>query len=466
MREFDVKWKIIDTARHWTRTQWLLAGACAALVIGAITPWYTLPAETLAAFGSSLWLPTIMRAIPAVAAIVVARMLFSADRNGRLEHSRKFLWACLFVILLFPCLVATFSPAVAYVASAFDQQRESVAYHIETHYPESQSQWKQSISIDPFEEVRPYTPDGLTIGYIDTLLALPNGRPFGIDNTGFFQIASWDRMLMEGLNYLPGFLASAGWGWPVAIAALVTALAAVYIARPAAFFWDLSKIWPWCLGGIAAVVLLILGPCFVTRQISIWQARGEHDRAATAAHLLYACYPPMQGDTSFMIQMAESDAVTNQSTPGVLQFARGVECWRADRLDMARNYFEQALAISEDNYLIRSYLSATLLRMGAQLFEQGQPLAAASMFDEARRVFPNHLQATYCSMIAQAAHGNFPRSMQTASELRNLQKNFRQPSIAAMGQAFLHEAWADYRAGRLPEAWHAYRESVDPGIWE
>jgi tetratricopeptide (TPR) repeat protein len=167
-----------------------------------------------------------------------------------------------------------------------------------------------------------------------------------------------------------------------------------------------------------------------------------------------------------MMQIADSDAVMNQSTPGVLQFARGVECWRENRLGMARSYFEQALAASNDSFLIRSYLVTTLLRIGAQHFEQGQPLAAASVFDEARRVFPNHLQAIYFSMVAQAAHGNFHRSMQTASELRGLQKYFRQPSIAAMGQSFLHESWADFRAGRLPEAWHAYRESVDPGIWE
>jgi hypothetical protein len=135
-------------------------------------------------------------------------------------------------------------------------------------------------------------------------------------------------------------------------------------------------------------------------------------------------------------------------------------------LELARTCFERALADSEHSYLVRSYLSATLLRLGAQLFEQGQPLAAAALFDQARQIFPNHLQATYCLMVAQAAHGDFGASMNTANDLRRLQRNFRQPSIAAMGQSFLHESWAEYRAGRLPEAWHAYRGSVEPGIWE
>ncbi len=102
----------------------------------------------------------------------------------------------------------------------------------------------------------------------------------------------------------------------------------------------------------------------------------------------------------------------------------------------------------------------------AQLFEQNQPAAAANVFDQTQLVFPNHLQAIYFAMIAKAAYGNFDGSMELARNMRNLQRYFRQPSIAAMGQSFLHEAWADYRDGKLPKAWHAYRESVDPGTWK
>jgi tetratricopeptide (TPR) repeat protein len=425
-----------------------------------------MPSETLAAFGSSLWLPLMMRVIPVIGVVIVAANLFGKKNARRRQLSCMFLWAVLPVVLLFPFLIATFSPAVAYVAAAFDQQRENVAYHIETHYPEIQSQWKQSIAIDPYDEVATYAPDGLTRGYVDPMQSLPNGRPFNVDSTDFFQLSSWDRLVMEGMNFLPGILASVHWGWPITVIAVIVTLIAMYLVRPEAFFRDLRRIGPWYVAGVFAVLLVLIGPCLVTRQISIWLARGEYQRASWATHLLSACYPPMEGDTPFMLQMAEGDRHTGRTTPGVQQFAQGVECWRSSRLDLARNYFEQAVKGSPNNYLFRGYLSATLVRIGAQLFEQNEPESAANVFDRARQVFPNHLQATYFAMIARAAQGNFGDSMLAAQDLRKLQRYFRQPSIAAMGQSFVHEAWADYRAGKFRKAWHAYRQSVDVGTWE
>ncbi len=302
--------------------------------------------------------------VPAIAAIYVARILIRPSNGAQRRRFRVFLWAAMPIALLFPFLVATLTPAVAYVAAAFDQQRDSVAYHIETHYPEIQSQWEQSMAIDPYEEVVPYAPDGLTRGYTDPMRTLPNGRPFDIDSTTFFQLSSWDRFVMEGMNFLPGFLASVDWGWPITVASLVTALITVYLVRPVSLFRDLKKIGLWYVAGAAGILLVLLVPCFVTRQISTWLARGDFERASVAAHLLYACYPPMQGDTDFMLQMDECDRHTNRSTPGVHPFAQGVECWRANELDLARDHFEQAVAQSKHNYLFRGYLSATLMRIG------------------------------------------------------------------------------------------------------
>ena len=452
--------------RQWTRSEWLLAGAAAALLLGAALPWYTMPADTLTVFGSSLWVAKILHIVPILAALALAAMLLVRCSATWRRRLRLVLWAVLPFALLFPFLVSTLSPAVAYVAAAFDQQRESTSYHIETHYPEIQSQWKHSIAIDPFEEVESYAPDGLTRGYIDPMQSMPNGRPFSVDSSTFFQLSSWDRLVMEGMNFLPGFLASVAWGWPITLIGLVVALIACYISRPGALYSDFANIWPWYLAGVVGVFLILFVPCFVTRQISTWIARGQYDRAATAAHALSACYPPMEGDTPFMLQLAEIDEHTNRSTAGVQQFAQGVECYRASRLDLARNYFEQAVAKADHNFLFRGYLAATLMRIGAQEFQQNQPAAAANDFDRARQVFPNHLQATYCSMVARAAQGDYHGSMQAAQDLRKLQKYFRQASIAAMGQTFLHEAWSDYRAGDLPKAWHAYRQSVDVGTWE
>jgi tetratricopeptide (TPR) repeat protein len=461
-----VKWHSFATIKQWTRIEWLLAGVGCAFLLGCILPWYTMPSETLAAFGSSLWLPRVMRVIPAIGALIVALNLFGRSSARRRRLSCMLLWTALPIVLLFPFLVATFSPAVAYVAAAFDQQRENTAYHIETHYPETQSQWGQSIPIDPYGEIATYAPDGLTRGYVDPMQSLPNGRPFNVDSADFFQLSSWDRLVMEGMNFLPGFLASVHWGWPITVIAVITALITMYLVRPDAFFRDVRRILPWYVAGAFVVIVVLIGPCFVTRQISIWLARGEYERASWAAHLLSACYPPMEGDTPFMLQIAESDVHTGRTTVGVQPFAQGFECWRSNRLDLARTYFEQAVESSPHNYLFRGYLAATLVRIGAQLFEQNQPAAAANVFDLARHVFPNHLQATYFAMISRAAEGNFEQSMLAAQDLRTLQRNFRQPGLAAMGQSFVHEAWADYRAGKLQKAWHAYRQSVDVGTWE
>lgn len=457
--------RILHHAAGWTRTQWLLLGALGALTLGAALPWYTLPQASLDAFNSSLWLPNLMRAIPVIGAVVIGCSFASSALMER-QFVRLLFWAALSLCLLFPLLVATLCPAIAYLAAAFDQQRESVAYHIETHYPEIHVEWKQSIDIDPFAEVRPYAFDGLTRGYIDPLMTLPNAHPFVIDNAEFFQLSSWDRFIMEGLNYLPGFLAAAGWGWPVTVIGLIVCLIAVYLSTPAKVTVDLRAFRPCIVAGVIAVLLVIVGPCLVTRQISSWQAKGQHEIAAKAARVLYTIYPPIRGDTAFMLQLAECNLATGRKTPGLMSFAKGIECWRADQLDRSRSFFENALADSPHSYLIRGYLSANLLRLGAQQFEQEQPLAAADSFDLARRIFPNHLQAMYCQMIAQAAGADFEGSARTASEIRDLQHYFRQKSIAAMGQAHLHEAWADYRARRMPEAWQAYRQSVDPGIWE
>jgi hypothetical protein len=69
-------------------------------------------------------------------------------------------------------------------------------------------------------------------------------------------------------------------------------------------------------------------------------------------------------------------------------------------------------------------------------------------------------------MIARTATADFAGSAEAASEILSLQKFFRIPVIAAMGQAHLHASWADFRAGRYEQAWTNYQKSVDRGAWE
>jgi tetratricopeptide (TPR) repeat protein len=216
---------------------------------------------------------------------------------------------------------------------------------------------------------------------------------------------------------------------------------------------------------MAAVVLVIVLPSFVMRQISTWQTRGQHGLALAAGRALYACYPPIRGDVFFMLQLAQSEAATHRDDPSRLAFAKGVEFWRENRLDLARRHFEQSLE-QDDHFLTRGYLSATLLRQGVLLFQQAQPAAAAATFKRVCDVFPGHIQATYFAMVAEAANADFVASAKSAAELRELQRYFRLPGIAAIGQSHLHAAWADFRAGRFDAAWEDYRKSVDRGAWQ
>src|SRR6186713_957144 len=119
--------RFIAKVMTWTRVEWLLAGSLAAMLLGVLIPWYTLPSSTLAAFGSNLWLPTVMRLVPIAAGIIIVRILHRKSADFR---ARTLLWLGLYIALLFPFLVATLSPTVNYVAAAFDLQRDSVAYHI------------------------------------------------------------------------------------------------------------------------------------------------------------------------------------------------------------------------------------------------------------------------------------------------------------------------------------------------
>lgn len=454
--------RLIATLKNWTRTEWLLLAALGGLALGASKPWYTLPPSTLEAFGASLWAPTVMRLIPVVAGIAVGLMLIASRRTPR---TRTVLWASLAACLLFPFLVTFFSPAVAFAASAFDVQRDGVAYHIETHFPDVQAQWKQSIHLDPFQEIGPYMSEGLAIGQIDTLQTLPPGRRFNIDSSEFFQLPSWDRVVDEGMNYSPGFLACAGWGWPVSIAAIVIALIAVYLAAPKTLYVDGRRLGPWLAGGALVVALLVVLPTAAMRQMQVWQARGQHERVSAAAHFLYACYPPLRADANFVTQMAESDAILGRADRAQLEFAKGVEHWRVRQIDLARVHFEASLRLN-DNFLTRAFLSSIYLRQGVQLYEQGQPTAAALLFHQVRDVFPDHIQATYFAMIAEAVNADFDASAKLAEELRAVQRYFRLPGIASMGQAHLHDAWAEYRAGRTDDAWQAYQKSVNRGAWE
>ena len=455
--------QLINRIRDWTRVEWLWLGAMGALLLGIVVPWYVIPQDTLEAFSASLWLPQSMRLVSLLALVVVARMLWAGSATSR---QRLMLWAALGVSLLFPFLMSFFSPTASFLSSAFDLQRESVANHIETNFPNIQSRWKQSIKIDPYNEARRYAPELIGRSVPNPLRTLPNERPFQIDDGKFFQASSWDWLILEGLNYNAGFMGSIAKGWPFTVAALVTALIACYLFSLETLYSDAARLAPWFLAGSVGVLFLILVPSFADRRVTILQAQGRYSEAASLAKLAYTCSPPLWGDTAFSTRMAECCFRANQESSVPIQFARGVECWGVNRLNDARTYFEKALAAAPENFLIRGYLSATLMRIGAECFDKGQPAAAEVYFREVLDHFPDHIQATYYFMLAKAVNSDFKGSALVADRLRELDKTFQLAGIATIGQAHLHNAWAVYREGNLDQAWQTYQKSVDRSTWE
>ncbi|HVT29585.1 MAG TPA: hypothetical protein VHE81_16330, partial [Lacipirellulaceae bacterium] len=104
-----MKLHFIETFERWTRVEWLLAAIAVALLVGAALPWYTMPADTLAAFGTSLWVPLVLRVLPLIAAVYVVRMLVLPSNGAQRRRFRMFLWAAMPIAFLFPFIVATLS---------------------------------------------------------------------------------------------------------------------------------------------------------------------------------------------------------------------------------------------------------------------------------------------------------------------------------------------------------------------
>src|SRR5690606_16662233 len=99
-----------------------------------------------------------------------------------------------------------------------------------------------------YRAAAPYLADGLSGNNLDPLYTIPAPRPFSIDGSAFFQASSWDRVVVEGMNYSPGFLGCAGWGWPITVAAVIAAMFAIYLEAPSGLYADWRRIWPPLLG--------------------------------------------------------------------------------------------------------------------------------------------------------------------------------------------------------------------------
>jgi len=461
--------------KNWRWINWLdrerllLLTGSLALALGAMLPWYRLPTSTLEIFHTSLAIANIGRAIAALFAILGFVVTFKINPQSRdvtcnistniskfKNRFRVAVWSGLIGVLLFPYFVTTWCPTVTFVAAAYYNQNARASQHIEKNFSQVQSQWKQQITLSR---------------------ATPNRSifDFSISSSRFFQIPAWDQLFIEGLGYSNNFLGFIGKGWVLTVIGFLSCLAAFYLSLDnlnfKVFFIDISK--------IVLLVCIIFGilyfalvlPNIVNHQLDTMYAKGQYDRVVKTSHTLANWYPPLQGDTRFLQRTTAAGYYSATLNSGLLYFSRGVERYRRGDLLQAEELFRHALELQPNNFLARGYLATTIINQGVDYFNnrtsaaKRAPGVAADRFEQALQIFPGHIEALYNLMLARVVMGEFDKSAQAANQLIEMQKYFQSPSLALLGQAYLHSAWNSYQQNEIGQAWQQYRQAIDKSAW-
>ncbi|MBD2309414.1 hypothetical protein H6G17_28590 [Chroococcidiopsis sp. FACHB-1243] len=436
------------------RTRLTFLVASFALFLGVKSPWYSLPAEALEAFDTNLSIASAGRVITLLFALLAGAIAFWLS-HGR--TTRMLFWSGLVVVLLFPYFITTWSPTVAFLSAAYYKQGVEATHHVQRNFPKIQSQWKQNITLsqpDPIKSI----------------------ASFSIKDSRFFQMSSWDRIWVEGFGYSNNFFAYIGRGWSYAVAGLVISLMACYLGLAEQSFnaltTDLAKFLPWAGVAIALLTLSMLLPNFIDRHLDTLYAHGQYRPVITISKILKTCYPPLQGDTEFLRREAEAGFYANRSEPDAIKFVKGLESYRRKDFIRAEDYFQNALAMQPQNFLVREYLATTLLNQGVTYFNGAnsptnhQTGLAIERFERALQIFPAHIEALYDLMLARAANGEFERSASAARHIIETQEYPQQSNLALLGQAYLHNSWASYHDGKIEKAWEQYRQSIDNKAWK
>jgi len=445
---------------HWlkwfNREKTCLSIGSLALAIGAIFPWYTLPPEALETFGTSLSLANVGRVLAASFALLglTFTFWFSPRRAPRLTF-----WSGLIAVLLFPYFITTWSPTVTFLAAAYYDQGQRVSQHVEIIFPQVQAQWKQNISL---EQSSP-------------LASISN---FSIKDSRFFQMSSWDKILVEGLGYRNNFFGFIGRGWAFTIVGFVIGLLALYLGLEDKkfnnFLRDMDKFLPWVGLLLGILVISLIWPNIINRQLDVMLAKGEYYQVVAASKTLASWYPPLGSDVAFLQRLASAGFYGNKPDPSLLYFAKGLERYRNGDFLKAEDYFQRSLDIQSDRFLVRGYLATAVLNQGINYFNDPnnsnnlnnhKPGSAADRFEQALRIFPYHIEALYDLMLARVVDGEFDKSTSAAQQLMQIQQYAQQPSLGLLGQAYLHLAWASYHNGDTIQAWKQYRQSVDSSTW-
>lgn len=441
--------KLLIWLNRLDREKYILLTAAWVFSFAIFSPWYKIPAQTLNAFGTDLSLVTIER----IATIILALLGFGLISRGGTQKpiARIPFWIGLIISLTFPYCLKTWNPTVSFIAANYHNQVKAIIQHIEPNFAEVQSQWKQNILLDQSE----------------LIASVPDLK---INDSQFFQLPSWDAVLVEGLGYSNHFFSMIGSGWILTITAFSIALFAVYISLESGklnwFISDLKNLMPWLAIGLIVLGLPLVVSNVMDYQLDIKLIQGDYQSILTQSQWMQSWYPPLAGDTAFLRRKADASFYTAYPDSTLIPFAQGIEAYRSKDFVKAEAYFQQSLEANPNHFPARGLLAKTLLNQGVTAFNQHQPGAASDYFERVLQVFPEHVESLYNLMLAEAINGEFEKSATTAKKIIENQTYFQMPSIALLGQAYLHSAWASYQNTDVQQAWELYRKSVDKGAWK
>ncbi|QLE44939.1 hypothetical protein FD723_27660 [Nostoc sp. C052] len=426
----------------------LIGSIC--LLFGAIFPWYRLPQETLEAFGTNLFWANAVRVPFALCAIAGFSYTFVFHIR---QAPRLVFWGALIPILLFPYFITTWSPAVSFIATEYYNRGEEVSSHVDKSFSEVQAQWKQNIVLD--------NPD------------IP-ASTFGlkIEDSRFFQLPSWDKVILEGFGYNNSFFAFIGKGWSFSLIGVLICLMALYLALEQQGLNLLMK----DMKILVPVNILLFSVIFcshiyfniVNYQLNVQFAKGEYSQVVNTSHALIRLYPPFQGDEEFLERLAKAELYTDTGEPGLLNFIQGLENYQDSNFLEAEKYFQQSLDSQPKRFLVRGYLVTAILNQGVNYFNEPNTKnagTAADIFEKAFSIFPGHVEALYDLMLARVVNGEFQKSAEVAKQIIDGQKYFQEPGIGLLGQAYVHLTWDEYNKGDINKTWERYRQSVDTTAW-
>ena len=444
------------TNRFFAFTNWfnrervtLLIGSIL-LLLGAIYPWYRLPPETLEAFGTNLFWANAVRMPLALCAI--AGFTYTFVFHVR-QAPRLVFWGALILILLFPYFITTWSPAVSFIAEEYYNRGEEVSSHVERNFSEVQAQWKQNISLD--------SPDSPASTF-----------DIKIEDSRFFQMASWDKVILEGFGYKNSFFAFIGQGWGFSLIGILICLIGLYLALKQQAIYNLIKDMKILMSFNVLLFSAILGSQIyfniINYQLNAQFAKGEYSKVINTSKTLALLYPPLQGDEEFLERLTRAELYTGTVNPGLVNFIQGLEYYRIANFIEAENYFVKSLDVQPSLFLARGYLVAALLNQGANNFNEPNVRntgTAADIFEKSLKIFPGHIEALYDLMLARVINQEFQKSAEVAKQIIDEQKYFQEPKIGLLGQTYVHLTWAEYNNGNIDKTWERYRQSVDTKAW-